>query len=71
MRGEIIERCLVFLLKLKELRVSDELGPVLVALLEWGNDSLVSLVCLTIHKFHVQFTTVQVGVPYSIIHLHT
>ena len=59
MRGDIIERCLIFLLKLPEMRVPDHFHSTVLSILEWGDETLVSLVCLLLEKFKVSHTPVQ------------
>ena len=60
MRGDIIERCLIFLLKLPEIRVPDNFHSIVISVIEWGNETLVSLICLIIDKFNVNCSPVQV-----------
>ena len=61
MRGDIIERCLIFLIKLTDLRVPDNLYPVITGLVTWGNETMVCLVCLLLEKFQVSSTPTHVG----------
>ena len=62
MRGDIIERCLIFLIKLSEIRTPDNFHSILINLIEWGNETLVSLICLIVVKFSLPCTHVQVRV---------
>jgi hypothetical protein len=67
MRGDIIERCLIFLIKLSEIRVPDNFHSIVISVIEWGNETLVSLICLIIDKFSVSCSPVQVTNMISII----
>ena len=60
MRGDIIERCLIFLIKLSEIRVPDNFHSIIISVVEWGNETLVSLICMIIDKFSVSCSPVQV-----------
>ena len=60
MRGDIIERCLIFLLKLPDIRVPTEFPTTVVSVMEWANETIVGLLCLVLLKFNVKYTPVQV-----------
>lgn len=60
MRGDIIERCLIFLVKLPEIRVPDNFHSIVISVIEWANETLISLICLIVDKFRVACSPVQV-----------
>ena len=70
MRGDIIERCLIFLIKLSEIRTSDNFHSILISIIEWGNETLVSLMCLIVVKFSLPCTHVQVRDSYFLLGKH-
>ena len=60
MRGDIIERCLIFLLKLSEIAAPPEFPATVISVMAWANETLVGLLCLLLVKFKVKYCPTEV-----------
>ena len=62
MRGEIVDKSLMFLVRLKSIRLPSDFTETLLAILEWGSERVVVVSCLTIMKYNIPRTHVQVRI---------